>query len=171
MKLLKKRACLLCIILATQLLCAQEAIPVSGGEATGSNGSGSYTVGQVFYTTYLAPDLFFTDDITKTGSVSQGVQQPFELQTLSNPALTTVKLTAVTYPNPTKDFIILKITDSALNNLRYTLFDVNGRTIASDAIATSSTQIQMKHLAIGVYVLKVSQQNKSLKSFKIFKPQ
>ena len=171
MKLLKNHFCLVCIILATQLLCAQEVIPVSGGEATGSNGSGSYTVGQVFYTTYLAPDLFFTDDITKAGSVSQGVQQPFELQTLSNPALTTVKLTAVTYPNPTKDFIILKISDSALNNLRYTLIDVNGRAIASEAIATSSTQIQMKHLAIGVYVLKVSQQNKSLKSFKIFKPQ
>ena len=92
MKLLKKRACLLCIILATQLLCAQEAIPVSGGEATGSNGSGSYTVGQVFYTTYLAPDLFFTDDITKTGSVSQGVQQPFELQTLSNPSIDNCKV-------------------------------------------------------------------------------
>jgi hypothetical protein len=155
-KLLKKRFCFVWIILITQLVCAQEAVPASGGEAKGFNGSCSYTVGQVFYNAYLAPDLFITDDITKTGSVLQGVQQPFELQTLSNPALTTVKLTAVTYPNPTKDFIILKITDSALNNLRYTLFDVNGRAIASDAIATSSTQIQMKYLAIGVYVLKVS---------------
>jgi hypothetical protein len=170
-KLIKKRFCFVWIILITQLVCAQEAFVVSGGEATGSNGLGSYTVGQVFYSAYLSADLFFTDDIASTGSVSQGVQQPFELQTLSNPSLTTVKLTAVTYPNPTKDFIILKITDSALNNLRYTLFDVNGRAIASDAIARSSTQIQMKHLAIGVYVLKVSQQNKSLKSFKIFKPQ
>jgi hypothetical protein len=97
------------------------------------------------------------------------VQQAFEFQTLSNPALTSVNLTAVTYPNPTKDFIILKITDKGINNLRYTLFDVNGKSIESDVIATSSTQIQMKHLAIGAYVLKVSQKNQSLKTFKIIK--
>jgi hypothetical protein len=143
---MKKIALLACILLATQLVYSQEAIPVSSGEALGSGGSGSYTVGQVFYTTNTAA----------TGAVSQGVQQPFEFQTLSNPELTTVNLTAVTYPNPTKDFIILKITDRAFNNLRYTLFDVNGKSIVSDAIATSSSQIQNNYLAIGVYVLKVN---------------
>jgi hypothetical protein len=161
MTLFKKSIFLVSVLLATQLVCSQEAIPVSGGEASGSGGSGSYTVGQVFYTTQTAA----------TGSVSQGVQHPFEFQTLSNAALTTVNLTAVSYPNPTKDFIILKITDSALNNLRYTLFDVNGKSIASGSITESSTQIQLKHLSIGAYILKVSQQNQSLKTFKILKQQ
>jgi len=161
MNLLKKTSLLLSVLLATQLLCSQEAITVSAGEAAGSGGSVSYTVGQVFYTTNTAA----------TGGVSQGVQHPFEFQTLSNPELTTVKVTAVTYPNPTKDFIILKITDRTLYNLRYTLFDVNGKSIVSDAITASSTAIQMKHLAIGAYVLKVIQKNKSLKSFKILKQQ
>jgi hypothetical protein len=161
MNLLKKTFYLASILLATQLAQAQEAIPVSAGAAVGSGGSANYTVGQVFYTTYT----------TASGSVSQGVQHPFEFQTLSNPALTTVKLTAVTYPNPTKDFIILKITDRALNNLRYTLFDVTGKSIVSDAITESSTQVQLKHLAIGAYILKVSQKNKSLKTFKILKQQ
>jgi hypothetical protein len=161
MNFLKKTFLLVIVLLATQLVCSQEAIPVSGGEATGSGGSGGYTVGQVFYTTHTGT----------TGSVSQGVQHPFEFQTLSNPELTNVNLTAVTYPNPTKDFIILKITDRAFNNLRYTLFDVKGKSIVSDAIATSSTQIQMKYLSIGAYVLKVSQKNKALKTFKILKHQ
>ena len=161
MSLLKKSIFSACVLLATQLVQSQNATPVSGGEATGSGGSGSYSVGQVFYTTNTAT----------TGSVSQGVQQAFKFQTLSNPELTTVNLTAVTYPNPTKDFIILKITDSALNNLRYTLFDVNGKSIASVSITKSSTQIQLKHLSIGAYILKVSQQNQSLKTFKILKQQ
>ena len=161
MNLLKKTFLFLIVLLATQFVYSQEVISASAGSATGSLGSGSYTVGQVFYTTHTAA----------TGSVSQGVQQAFEIQTLSNPALTTVNLTAVTYPNPTKDFIILKITDSALNNLRYTLFDVNGKSIASDSITESSTQIQLKHLSIGAYILKVSQQNQSLKTFKILKQQ
>jgi hypothetical protein len=161
MNLLKKTFLFLIVLLATQFVYSQEVISASAGAATGSLGSGSYTVGQVFYTTHTAA----------TGSVSQGVQQPFEFQTLSNPALTTVNLTAVTYPNPTKDFIILKITDSALHNLRYTLFDVNGKAIASGLITESSTQIQLKYLAIGAYILKVSQQNESLKTFKILKQQ
>jgi hypothetical protein len=161
MNLLKKTFFLASILLATQLAQAQEAIPVSAGAALGSGGSANYTVGQVFYTTHT----------TTAGSVSQGVQHPFEFQTLSNPALTTVNLTAVTYPNPTKDFIILKITDTVIHDLRYTLFDVTGKSILSDDITASSTAIQMKHLAIGAYVLKVIQKNKSLKSFKILKQQ
>jgi hypothetical protein len=161
MNLLRKTALIASVLLATQLVHSQEAIPASGGVATGSGGSASYTVGQVFYTTHTAT----------AGSVSQGVQHPFEFQTLSNAALTTVNLTAVTYPNPTKDFIILKITDSALHNLRYTLFDINGKAIASGSITESSTQVQMKYLSIGAYVLKVSQKNKALKSFKILKQQ
>ena len=161
MNLLRKTALIASVLLATQLVHSQEAIPASGGAATGSGGSASYTVGQVFYTSHTAT----------AGSVSQGVQHPFEFQTLSNAALTTVNLTAVTYPNPTKDFIILKITDSALHNLRYTLFDINGKAIASGSITESSTQVQMKYLSIGAYVLKVSQKNKALKSFKILKQQ
>ena len=164
MNLLKKSIFLASVLLATQLVHSQEAIPASGSEATGSGGSGSYTVGQVFYTAHTA-------HTAASGSVSQGVQHPFEFQTLSNAALTTVNLTAVTYPNPTKDFIILKITDSALHNLRYTLFDINGKAIASGSITESSTQVQMKYLSIGAYVLKVSQKNKALKSFKILKQQ
>jgi hypothetical protein len=159
--LLKKSIFLASVLSAAQFVYSQEAIPASGSEATGSGGSGSYTVGQVFYTAHTAA----------SGSVSQGVQHPFEFQTLSNPALTSVNLTAVTYPNPTKDFIILKITDSALHNLRYTLFDVNGKAIASGSITEASTQVQMKHLAIGAYILKVSQQHQSLKTFKILKQQ
>ena len=158
---MKKIPFLIFFLFTIQLSYAQETVPSSGGNASGSGGSASYTVGQVFYTTHTAT----------TGVVSQGVQHPFEFQTLRNPALTTVKVTAVTYPNPTKDFIILKITDNALHNLRYTLFDINGKSIASSSITESSTKIKMKYLSIGAYVLKVTQKNKSLKTFKILKQQ
>jgi hypothetical protein len=47
MNLLKKTSFLACVLLATQLVCSQEAIPVSAGLAIGSGGSVSYTVGQV----------------------------------------------------------------------------------------------------------------------------
>ena len=146
---------------ATQLSYAQETIPSAGGNATGTGGTSSYTVGQLVYTT----------NASTSGSVSQGVQQAFEFQSLSNPGLLTVQLTAVTYPNPTTDFIVLKITDTALENLQYTLFDLNGKTIASKPIRTSSTEIAMKNLSVGMYLLKLTKKNKPLKTFKVIKKQ
>jgi hypothetical protein len=159
MNFLKKTFFLVCVLLATQLVCSQEAIPVSAGEASGSGGSVSYTVGQVFYTTNTAA----------TGSVSQGVQHPFDFQTLSNPELTTVKVTAVTYPNPTSDYVILKISDSALDNLSYKLFDVTGKAISNGDITNGDTQISMQQFTIGIYILKVNRHNQELKTIKIIK--
>jgi hypothetical protein len=111
----------------------------------------------------------YTTNTSNSGSVSQGVQQAFEFQTLSNLRLLTVQLKAVTYPNPTTDFIVLKITDITLKNLQYTLFDFNGKAIASSPIKTSSTEIPMKYLSKGMYLLKLTKKNKPLKSFKIIK--
>jgi len=148
-------------LISLQLSYAQEIVPSTGGNATGTGGTSSFTVGQVFY----------TSNASSTGSVSQGVQQAFEIQTLSNPGLLTVQLTAVTYPNPTTDYVVLKITDTALENLQYTLFDVNGKTIVSKKITTSITEITMKNYSIGMYLLKLTKKNQPLKTFKIIKKQ
>ena len=124
---------LVCLLLATHLLFAQETLSSTGGDASGTGGSSSYTVGLVFY----------TYNSSSVGSVSQGVQQVFEIQTLSNPALLTVQLTAVIYPNPITDYVVLKITDTALENLRYTFFDFNDESIASKTITISNILINM----------------------------
>jgi hypothetical protein len=147
-----------CLLFATQLIYSQEIIPASGGEATGSGGSSSYSVGQMVYTTN-----------TGSGTVTQGVQQSVELFTLSNPELTTVNLTAVTYPNPTSDYVVLAISDANLTNLSYVLYDLQGRTVIKGLTTQSNTQINMQSLATGTYVLKVNQNNQELKTFKIIK--
>ena len=97
------------------------------------------------------------------------MQQSFELFTLSNPELTTVNLKAVTYPNPTTDYVMLNITDNGLTNLSYNLIDVQGRVLSNEQISDSDTQISMKKFSIGMYVLKVNQNNNELKTFKIIK--
>jgi len=149
----------LLFLFSLQLSYSQEIVPSTGGDATGAGGTSSFTVGQVFY----------TSNTSSTGSVSQGVQQAFEIQTLSNPGLLTVQLTAVTYPNPTTDYDVLKITDTALENLQYSLFDLNGKTIVSKKITTSSTEINMRNFSIGMYLLKLTKKNQPIKTFKIIK--
>jgi len=148
-------------LLAPFLIISQEIISSFGGDSSGSGGTSSYTIGQVFFNTIESDN----------GSLVQGVQQPFEFQTLSNPALVTVQLIAVTYPNPTTDYVVLKITDIALENLQYTLFDINGKTIVSKAINSFSTQITMKNFVIGMYLLKLTKNNQTIKTFKIIKKQ
>ena len=146
------------ILLSISPIYAQQTIPASGGDAAGSGGSSSYSVGQLVYTTN-----------TGSGTVIQGVQQSIELFTLSNPELNTINLKAVTYPNPTSDYVILKISDNALDNLSYNLIDINGKAISNGRIINGDTQINMHQLAIGMYILKVSQNNQELKTFKIIK--
>ena len=160
-KSVKKFKLTLLFLFSLQLSYAQEIVPSTGGDANGTGGTSSFTVGQVFY----------TSNASSAGFVSQGVQQAFEIQTLSNPSLLTVQLKAVTYPNPTTDYVELKITDTALENLQYTIFDVNGKTIISKKITTSSTKITMKNYSIGMYLLKLTQKNQPLKTFKIIKKQ
>tara|TARA_R110000850_G_scaffold105211_1_gene216120 strand:- start:819 stop:1289 length:471 start_codon:yes stop_codon:yes gene_type:complete len=155
---MKKMTLVAGLLLAAQLMYSQQSIPATGGDATGSGGSSSYTVGQLVYTTS-----------TGGGSVIQGVQQSIELFTLSNPELTTVNLSVVIYPNPTSDYVMLKISDTALYNLSYHLVDINGKAISDGSLTNGDTQINMQQLAVGMYILKVSQNNQELKTFKIIK--
>jgi hypothetical protein len=149
-------ACMLCAVFTIQ---AQETIPTSGGEATGSGGTVSYSVGQ----------LLSNMNIGSNGTVTQGVQQTIEFVVLSNPELIALTLSAVTYPNPTTDYIVLSLTDATLTDLSYTMFDLQGRLVTKAKVEQEATQIAMKNLAIGVYILKVNQNNQELKTFKIIK--
>ena len=54
----------LLLLFSTIQLHAQETVPATGGDATGSGGTSSYTVGQVVCTTNTGSN----------GSVAQGVQ-------------------------------------------------------------------------------------------------
>ena len=139
---------------------AQESINTSGGEASGTNGSVSYSVGQQFYSTYTGSD----------GSVAQGVQQPYEITTVVG--LEDAKgiiLSCVAYPNPTTDILTLRVEDYDLDGLTYVLFSMNGNMLESQKITSESTSISLaKHLR-GTYFLKVMGNNKTAKTFSIIK--
>jgi len=153
------------IILLASIFCslfsasAQQAIVTSGGNATGTNGTSSYSIGQVSYSSASGTN----------GSVNQGVQQPYEIFTLGNDDFPEIKLVMTVYPNPTTAFVNLKIENHPLENIQYQLFDNNGRQIHSQKITTSETQISMENLATAIYLLNVFEDNKVVKTFKIIK--
>jgi hypothetical protein len=150
---------LLCALIVSFTAQSQEAITASGGEGVGSGGTSSYTLGQVFYTATTGSN----------GTISQGIQKSIELFALSNPALTSVNLEAVIYPNPTSDQVMLTITDIALTDLSYVLLDIQGKVVSNAKINTIDTRVSLQGLSVGTYVLKVNQKNSELKTFKIIK--
>lgn len=138
---------------------AQEAKVASGGNATGTGGTVSYSIGQIADKTQTGAN----------GTITQGVQQPFEIVTLSGSEFTNIRLEAIVYPNPTITNITLKIPDSNLENLNYQLFDIQGRLVSDGKISNKETTFNMEQYAAATYILRINSNTKELKTFKIIK--
>jgi hypothetical protein len=154
----------LCTVLLLSLgltgLQAQEVISATGGEASGGGGSVSYSVGQVFYTTSTGT----------TGSVAQGVQQPYEISVVTEiEQAKDINLMILAYPNPTNDYLMLKVDNYDNKNLLYQLFDISGKLLESKKITSNETQIKMEMLIPSNYFIKVTDKKKEIKTFKIIK--
>ena len=149
---------------AVTSLQAQETVTTTGGEANGGGGSASYTVGQVFYTTQTG---------TNGNSVAQGVQQPFEISVVTGiEQAKNINLICSAYPNPTTDYLILKVdasTTLSIQSMSYQLFDINGKLLENKKIEGNKTSIVMGNLVPAIYFLKVFDNNKEVKTFKIIK--
>ena len=152
------------VLLFTLLLMAgiahsQESTNTSGGEATGSGGSVSYSVGQVVYTTNSG----------SSGTVAQGVQHAYEISVVGvNNTQSNISLNA--YPNPATDVLTLQISNYNNEKLMYQLYDLNGKLISSEQIIAQQTLINTSTLAVSAYFIDVfNQENQKVQSFKIFK--
>ena len=144
-----------CSIISIQ---SQQTTVSAGGDASGIGGTFSYSIGQVVYTYNYGTDVI----------VAQGVQQPFEISILGLDNYH-INLVMQTYPNPTKDYLVLNVHALDLSNMIFQLYDVNGRLIETRTMFSPIETICMMNLPSSVYVLKVINNNKEVKSFKIIK--
>jgi hypothetical protein len=139
---------------------AQETVTASGGDASGSGGTISYSIGQTLYTIHLGSE----------GSVAHGVQQPYEISIISGIDGTEgVLLTLIAYPNPTRDVLTLKVENYKSENLTYRVFDLNGKLLEISKLNDYETQIVMSKYPPALYILKVYDNQKEIKIFKIIK--
>jgi hypothetical protein len=153
------------LVLLVSCLCltivqGQSTIPATGGNATGSGGSVSYTVGQVTYQT--------SEGIT--GTVAQGVQQPYEISVVTAIENTEgIILECKIYPNPTSGSLKLLIKPYDDDNFRYRLHDINSILLQDKKIESEETEISMDNYTPAVYFLQVIKDNQEVKVFKIIK--
>ena len=128
-----------------------EVISSSSGDASGSGGSVAYSVGQIVYTTNTGA----------TGSVAQGVEQAFEISSIGI-IETDLSISLQIYPNPTSDFLTLKVQDYNNENLSYELFDEQGKLLSNEKVITQETQVAMSSFPRAIYFMNVSQENPNL---------
>ncbi|HEX8517015.1 MAG TPA: T9SS type A sorting domain-containing protein [Bacteroidia bacterium] len=137
---------------------AQDGTVASGGDAAGAGGTASYSIGQ-------------TDYITETGSgntITQGLQQPYEILVVTGVETKGVDLSLSVYPNPTAEMLILHSDDFSAD-IRFELSDINGRVIKEGRVVSQETAISVAELQKATYLIKVTKNQQEVKLFKIVK--
>ena len=111
------------ILLAVMSLSAQSAIVPLGGDAQGGGISVSYTVGQIAVQNNGEGEF----------RIFEGVQQPYEIQTIGIDNYPGITLNAVVYPNPTQGNVQLTMYNVQLEG-EVKVFDSNGKFLFSKQI-------------------------------------
>lgn len=137
---------------------AQEAVSATYGNATGNEGSVSYTVGQVFYKTFEGVN----------GSEAQGVQQPYEISVVLGLETNHITSPIQVYPNPALHYLTLEV-DNQSTNQSYWLYSEEGTLLEYNYINEIETRLNMQNFAPGIYFLKIIKEGNNLKTFKILK--
>ncbi|MCW3161850.1 T9SS type A sorting domain-containing protein [Chryseobacterium oryctis] len=148
-----------CLLLFFFVSFAQVSVNASGGNTTNAGNSISYSIGQPFYHQTSGGEM----------TITEGVQQPFEITTLGTVDYLGIQLDAKVYPNPTSSLLFLKVEGISLKNLSYKMFDSSGRVLFQEKIKQTETSIDMTAKASGTYILSVLNAESTIKIFKILK--
>lgn len=74
------------------------------------------------------------------------------------------------FPNPATDMIRISLDETLLSQSPvYELFDLSGRLLQQDRLTDASQTVNLSNFVPGLYILKVSDNNQTLKTFKIVK--
>jgi hypothetical protein len=139
---------------------SQNSLVISGGEATGTGGIVSYSIGQLVYSVYSDNDF----------TITEGVQQPYEISIetdIATPLIDTVKLHV--YPNPASGYITLEKMDLQPHSYSYRLTGPDGKVLNEGVVRDKKTVLWILDFPPGIYILSVYRGAYETQSFTIIK--
>ncbi|MFA7325992.1 MAG: T9SS type A sorting domain-containing protein [Candidatus Kapaibacterium sp.] len=136
---------------------AQEGTVSSGGDAKSTAGSVSYSIGQVLYEVQSGE-----------GQVQTGLQQPYRI-TITSIEDSGDDFSIEVFPNPSTDNVTLKIDESYISGLEYSLVNLLGNTVITNRILSTETYINTKALTASTYILNIVREGEIVQSFKLIK--
>jgi len=137
---------------------AQEAVVSSGNYHENANGSISWGLGETVIQTLVNENAIITQGFQQTRLTITSVNEMPDL---------TFAISA--YPNPTHNFVNLKVERENIEGIKYDVYDLNGRTVLKGLMQSNPAQINFSDLRPGVYIIRLSENNKELKTFKVVK--
>jgi hypothetical protein len=159
-KLRKLLSLILWSCVCLTVVSGQATIPATGGNASGSGGSVSYTVGQILYNSVSGSN----------GSIVQGVQQPYEISVVTAIANTEdIDLKCMVFPNPTYGQAKLVIELNDFEGVSFRLYDISGAILQVSKVESKETELSLLNQSAGIYFLHVIKNKLEVKVFKIIK--
>lgn len=134
-------------------------INVTGGDISSEEGSVSFSIGQVYYSSHNG----------KKNYVTEGIQQPLIISIPPIDKKEEDSFKVVAYPNPVTNYLIIEASSYTNRSLSYHLMDLNGRLLKEARIGKSGAQVDVSKLSVAMYLLRISDNCKFIKTIKILK--
>ncbi len=136
---------------------AQDAIVSAGKNVAGASGDFTYSVGQSFAATYSSSSGHFQIGIL---GVMKVLVEPL--------SASSEKIKFSVYPNPASEDVKLQL-DMDLVNPSYQLHDMEGKQVANAIIKQETSQIDIRDIPAGTYLLTVLENGSPLQKFRVIK--
>lgn len=151
------------ILLENRIVLSQNSLNTTQQNIDNNTGSVCYSIGQFVFNTYEE----------NNGSISQGIQQPYEISitTISN-EYDNAYFCISSFPNPTNKYVILKIENMEkfeINELYYTLTDINSNILDKLKLVKNETIVNFESYKASTYFINIFSNNIIIKTFKIIK--
>lgn len=153
-----KLTSLIFLLLISGKIFGQYQTVTTGGTATGSGGSVTYTIGLPLYTNQAGSGI----------TLLQGNQQPREFLTVSYQSHN-LDLGIKIFPNPAVSYFYIQIGSKNLSNMSYKLTTLDGKLISEEKFTESITLVNVKDYAEGIYFLQLFSESELISSTKIIK--
>jgi hypothetical protein len=137
----------------------QQVIAPAGDYKDTTAGSLSWTLGEPVIVTLIAIDNVLTQGFQQGNIVVNDIIVSKELN-----------CTITVFPNPSKDYVMLRVDKSNKENLQYILYNADGKSLIANKLTETEQQISLNDYASGTYLLSVlNEKGQILKKFKIIK--
>lgn len=133
-------------------------INVTGGDLSSSDGSVSYSIGQVFYSSLSSDENY----------VTEGIQQPLVTYTTKIDKKEK-DFKVVAYPNPVVNYFTIEASSYTNRSLNYQIMDLNGRLLKEDQIKKSGSKVDISRFSAAIYLVRISDNGQHIKTIKIIK--
>ncbi|MDG1190154.1 MAG: T9SS type A sorting domain-containing protein [Flavobacteriales bacterium] len=154
---MKKRTLFLFSLLSTIAVSAQEVLSTQGDSYSNTSANINFTIGEVVINTGTNGTNELTQGFHQTNWNFVGMED-------HSPSFN-----ATVFPNPTSE--VLNIRTSSFENVRYTLYNAQGKLLIQDILSAEQTPVQVGQLAPGSYSIILNNQTQNLKTFKLIKTQ